>query len=130
MKNLLIFFFSVLAFSAFSEEALYGSVELRGLARDSWDLNHYGHSNEMVCNVNGPEGYLSVREGPGTNYAIKRKLNRLAVVVVDTTVRSGRWIKVLDAHRSFSIHGQPQTYKSLFVTGWVHDSYLCDFTSY
>lgn len=117
--------------AALAENADYGSIELNGLARDvSWDYNAAGEAYAMVCNVNGPDGYLSIRSGPGSNHGINRNLKRLATVTVDTSQRRGNWVRVLDAHRSFTTNGQRMDYKSLAVQGWAHDGYLCAFTDY
>lgn len=110
-----------------AEIASYGEVELTGLARESWPYNPAGPSYAMVCNVNGPDGFLSIRSGPGTNYDIRRKLNRLAVIEVDTRQRTGRWVAVRTAYRDVTKDGFGQRYKSLHVVGWAHDAYLCDF---
>ena len=117
--------------SAAAEYADYGRIELNGLARDnSWPLNAPGESYAMVCNVNGPDGFLSIRNGPGTNHGVNRSLKRLATVTVDTSQRRGRWVRVLDAHRSFSTTGQRVDYRPLTVQGWAHDGYLCGFIDY
>ena len=117
--------------AASAEEADYNQIELSGLARDvSWGLNSPGIANTMVCNVNGPDGFLTVRAGPGSNHAAARRLKRLAHVVVDTSQRRGRWVRVTDAYRSFSPQGVRQGHKPLPVTGWAHDGYLCSFTDY
>lgn len=113
---------------AIAEEAVYGSVELTGLARvTDWPLNKPGPSNTMVCNVNGPDGFLSIRSGPGTQHPANRKLNRLAIVEVDTRQRRGNWISVLTAYRTHDINGNRITLKELPVSGWAHDGYLCAF---
>lgn len=117
----------VLPVSGAAEERTYGAVYLSGLARESWPYNAAGPSLAMVCNVNGPDGFLSVREGPGTDAPVKRKLNRLAILEVDTARRSGHWVKVLTAYRTHSKDGTPLEHKSLHVSGWAHDGYLCDF---
>lgn len=116
--------------TAAAEEASYGRIDLAGLARTSFDLNPAGPTSVMVCNVNGPDGFLSIRSGPGTGYKANRKLNRLAILEVDTRVRNGRWIKVLTAYRTHTKDGQPMNQKSLHVEGWAHDGYLCDFIDY
>ena len=117
--------------SAIAEYADYGRIELNGLARENaWPLNAPGESYAMVCNVNGPDGFLSIRSGPGSNHGINRNLKRLARVTVDTSQRRGNWVRVLDAGRSFSTTGQPVNYKALTVQGWAHDGYLCDFIDY
>ncbi len=111
--------------SAAAEEATYGEVYLNGLLRDQ-DMQQ-GNENAMVCNVNGPEGYLSIRSGPGTEYEAVRKLKRLAVLALDTSQRRGNWIRVYGAHRNTTPEGRAQAYKGLPVQGWAHDGYLCDF---
>ena len=118
---------ATLAKSAVAEQATYGAVELTGLARNSWPLNPPGESNTMVCNVNGPGGFLTIREAPTSQSASARKLERLAIIVVDTGERQGNWIRVLSAHRTHTTDGQRQDHKALPVYGWAHDNYLCDF---
>lgn len=110
-----------------AEDAEYGQVSLTGLARNSWHLNPAGSSNAMVCNVNGPHGWVAIRSGPGTGYKAKRKLKRLAILEVDTSQRQGRWIRVITAYRNHTTGGRRQATKSLHVSGWAHDGYLCDF---
>lgn len=117
----------LVAMPAMAEDAEYGAVWLTGLARDSWPLNPLGESSAMVCNVNGPDGYLSVRAGPGTEYEIRRNLKRLVIFTVDTRQRQGHWIRVLDAHRNTDEDGNNILFKHLPVVGWAHDGYLCDF---
>ncbi len=122
---------ALLALPAMAERADYGRIELMGLARDtSWPLNAPGESFAMVCNVNGPDGYLSIRTGPGTNHSEARRLNRLARVTVDTSNRRGNWVRVLNADRRFTKDGRSQPYKALPVSGWAHDGYLCSFMDY
>lgn len=118
---------ATLATAAMAEEATYGAVDLTGLARNSWSLNPPGESNAMVCNVNGPDGFLTIRAAPTADSAAARQLKRLAIVVVDTGDRQGNWIRVLSAHRTHTTDGQPQAFKALPVEGWAHDNYLCDF---
>lgn len=118
---------AISATAAMAEEATYGAVDLTGLARNSWSSNPPGESNAMVCNVNGPDGFLTVRDAPASGAAAMRKLERLAIVVVDTSDRQGHWIRVLSAHRTHTTEGQPQAFKALPVAGWAHDGYLCDF---
>lgn len=114
---------------AFAEEREYGSVWLNGLARNDWHLNPAGEDNTMVCNVNGADGWLAIRSGPGSKYAARRKLKRLAIVVVDTSKRNGHWVRVTGAHRTHTVHGlRLSKYRDLPVTGWAHDGYLCGFT--
>lgn len=130
MKNYICFIAATIfaASAASAEHASYGNVDLTGLSRtNSWPLNDFAIHNTMVCNVNGPDGYLSVRSGPGSNYEQVRAFNRLAILVVDTTQRSGNWIRVVGASRTHTVDGAPQDYKDLPVTGWAHDGYLCDF---
>ena len=116
---------------ALAERADYGQIELTGLARDvSWPLNAPGVSNAMVCNVNGPDGFLSIRSGPATSYRAVRKLKRLATVEVDTSQRQGRWVRVRTAYRTFTPDGRAQGYKDLSVSGWAHDRYLCSYIDY
>ncbi|MFT5628852.1 MAG: hypothetical protein ACI82I_000942 [Gammaproteobacteria bacterium] len=116
------------AVPAGAEEGVYGDIYLGGLARDvEWPLNEPGETNVMVCNVNGPEGYLSVRMGPGTDHAEMRSFNRLAILVVDTREWYGHWIRVVEGMRSHTADGIPQNFKPLPVTGWAHDGYLCSF---
>jgi hypothetical protein len=113
---------------AMAEQAVYGNIFLGGLARDTtWPLNAPGEHQVMVCNVNGPDGYLSVRMGPATNQPEMRSFNRLAILTVDTRERQGNWVRVKGAHRSHTKHGSPQTHRNLPVTGWAHDGYLCSF---
>ncbi|MCP5087348.1 MAG: hypothetical protein GY952_11160 [Rhodobacteraceae bacterium] len=126
LKILLLYFLVVTP--AVAEQANYGNVTLTGLARDiDWPYNQSGASYAMVCNVNGPEGFLTIRAGPGSHSASVRKLNRLAIVEVDTRYRQGSWVQVIDAYRTHTKSGTPQNYKSLRVHGWAHDGYLCAF---
>lgn len=118
---------ALLGGTAAAETATYGRVNLTGLARESWPYNPEGVYLAMVCNVNGPDGFLSIRSGPGTEFEAERKLNRLAVLEVDTAQRHGHWIRVHTAYRTHTKDGWPRDYKSLHVTGWAHDAYLCDF---
>ena len=111
-----------------AEEGVYGNIYLGGLARDvSWPLNVRGENQVMVCNVNGPDGYLSVRMGPTTSQPEMRSFNRLANLTVDTRERQGHWVRVLGAHRTHTKNGAPQAYRDLPVVGWAHDNYLCSF---
>lgn len=126
-----VFLTCLLALPVQAETANYGRIDLTGLARDnSWPFNPPDLNFVMVCNVNGPDGFLSVRSGPGTEHKIKRKLSRLAILTVDTTNRRGNWVRVVDAHRSHTKDGVPQEYKSLHVSGWAHDGYLCGFLDF
>jgi hypothetical protein len=111
-----------------SEEGDYGEVSLHGLQREhSWPYNPPGRSYSMVCNVSGPDGFLSIRSGSGTNYLIRRKLERLAIVEVDTRHRQGNWVRVVDAHREHTTDGWRQAYRHLPIQGWAHDGYLCGY---
>ena len=110
-----------------AETRTYGSIDLPGLAKASWNLNPLGESNAMVCNVNGPDGFLTIRAQPNSNSKAKRRLKRLAIVVVDTREQVGKWVKVVTANRTHSPSGQSQPLKDLRVTGWAHSNYLCDF---
>jgi hypothetical protein len=66
---------------AVAETAVYGTVDLTGLANKDWPLNPgFKTQNRMVCNVNGPDGFLTIRSGPGSDFKSVRKLNRLAIV--------------------------------------------------
>lgn len=124
---------SALFFSglASAEYAVYENVELYGLARDNGFVADYkGRASAMVCNINGTDKFLSVRSGPGTEYKIKRKLERLAIIVLDLGQRQGRWIKVKTAYRTHDTDGFQLDYtKPLPVKGWVHDGYLCAYGS-
>lgn len=122
-----VLFSTVSGSPALAETATYGSVDLTGLARNSWPLNRPGESNAMVCNVKGPDGFLTIRKSPSASSASARKLKRLAIIVVDTRIRSGNWIRVLSAHRTHTVQGSRQSLKDLPVRGWAHDRYLCDF---
>ena len=116
-----------LAGGAGAEDRAYGTVDLTGLARESWPLNPAGPQAAMVCNVNGPDGFLSIRAAPGVEAKVMRRLKRLAIVEVDTTRRQGNWVAVLTAYRTHTTEGQRQETRALPVTGWAHDGYLCDF---
>lgn len=117
-----------MASSALAETATYGDVDLYGLSRNnSWPLNPPGNDFAMVCNVNGPDGWLAIRSGPGTNFTAKRKLKRLSILEIDTRERKGHWVKVRTAHRDHTPNGRLQAHKNLHVTGWAHDDHLCDF---
>ena len=110
-----------------AETRTYGLVDLTGLARASWDLNPLGESNAMVCNVNGPDGFLTIRAHPTSNSKANRHLKRLAIVVVNTRERVGKWVRVVTTHRTHTPNGRPQPHKNLHVSGWAHSDYLCDF---
>ena len=112
---------------AAAETRTYGSVDLTGLARASWNLNPLGESNAMVCNVNGPDGFLTIRARPTSSSKANRRLKRLAIVVVDTRNQVGKWVKVVTANRTHTPNGRLQQFKNLHVTGWAHSNYLCDF---
>jgi hypothetical protein len=74
--------------------------------------------------VNGPDGFLSIRSGPGSDFKTVLKLNRLAIVEVDDSERRGR---VINAYRTVSPQGHSVPLKQLPVQGWAHDGYLCSF---
>lgn len=129
MKRLLFAVLTiVLVAPALAETRTYGRIDLGGLARDTdWPYNPAGTSFVMVCNVNGPDGFLSVRSGPGTDFEQVRAFNRLAILEVDTRERRGRWVRVVDAHRTHTTDGNLQTFRPLPVSGWAHDGYMCSF---
>lgn len=127
MKRFTLIAALLAAGSAHAEDRTYGNVYLSGLARDSWGYNAPGEQYAMVCNVNGPDGYLSVRSGPGTEYSAERNLKRLAILTVDSSQRQGHWVRVVTAQRTHSTDGYPIEPKSLHVSGWAHDGYICDF---
>ncbi|MBT0956571.1 SH3 domain-containing protein [Alphaproteobacteria bacterium KMM 3653] len=116
-----------LALPTAAEERTYGNITLTGLARESWGYNAPGYALTMVCNVNGPDGFLSIRSGPGTDHSVIRMFNRLATVEVDTRERRGNWVKVTSAYRNHTEDGEAHPLTSLKVEGWAHDGYLCDF---
>lgn len=128
--KILALFLGLIAAPAFAEYARYGEVDLNGLSRNgSWQQYEPGYLSSMVCNVNGPDGFLSVRSGPGTNYAIRRNLKRLAIVTVDTRYRQGSWVYVRTAYRAHDESGyQLRGHRNLHVEGWAHSGHLCDFT--
>lgn len=128
-KSVFLLFMSsfVISGSALAETATYGAVDLTGLAKNSWNLNPPGLSNTMVCNVSGPDGYLTIRSKPSADGSSVRKLKRLSVVVVDTNQQRGDWVRVTDAYRTHTTAGQLQALKELPVSGWAHTNYLCDF---
>lgn len=120
--------FLCLAVPTLAEQAVYGEVDLTGLARESWPYNSaYPEQYAMVCNVNGPDGFLTIRSGPGASFPKVRALNRLAVVTLDISQRQGHWVRVLNAYRQVTKDGIGQNPKHLPVQGWAHDGYLCDF---
>jgi hypothetical protein len=110
-----------------AERAQYGSVMLVGLARDNWSSTGSSNAYAMVCNVNGPDGFLTVRSGPGTDFAKVRAFNRLSILQLDTSQRRWRWVRVVDGFRITTKDGAPQARKNLTVQGWAHDGYLCSF---
>ena len=118
---------TILSPPALAENRDYGEIYLSGLARDSWHLNPRGEDNTMVCNVNGPDGFLTIRARPTSSSKANRRLKRLAIVVVDTRQVKGNWVRVLTAHRSHTPAGRSQRHKDLHVTGWAHTGFLCDF---
>lgn len=119
---------ALFAAPAMAETKTYGEVYLSGLGRESWPLNPtFATHNAMVCNVNGPDGFLSIRSGPGSDFKAVRKLKRLAIIEVDNRERRGHWVRAVNAYRTVSPEGRSVTHKPLTVQGWVHDGYLCDF---
>lgn len=126
--RLVISFAAILcAAQAQAEYRTYGTVSLNGLVTDGPNANA-AFSTAMVCSVNGPDGFLTIRSGPGTNYRSNRKLNRLATLTIDPSQRRGSWIPVRTAVRTHSKAGRPLGYeKSLHVTGWAHRNYICDY---
>ena len=130
MKKL-IFAACILASPVAAETANYGRISLEGLARDTaWPFNPAGQSYAMVCNVNGPDGFLTIRKEPNSNSASMRKFNRLVVVEVDTRQRVGNWVRVIGGYRNHDKNGNAQDFKNLPVTGWAHDGYLCSFIDF
>lgn len=77
--------------------------------------------------MNGPDGFLSIRSGPGSDFKAVLKLNRLAIVEVDDSERRGRWVRVMYAYRTVSPQDHSVPLKQLPVQGWAHDGYLCSF---
>ena len=117
-----------MAAHAVAETAVYGEVELMGLDRGNWPLNpSFATQLSMVCNVNGPDGFLSIRSGLGSEFKAVRKLKRLAIVEVNAKERRGRWLRVLHAYRQVSAGGRGIPLRELPVQGWAHDGYLCAF---
>jgi len=113
--------------AAQAEFAVYGEVELAGLARVNWPLSRIAQLDAMVCNVNGPDGFLTVRSGPDTSYPKVRAFNRLAILTVDIREWSGNWVRIVDGYRTVTQNGISQPVKELPVYGWAHTGYLCDF---
>jgi hypothetical protein len=131
MSKLLIALALLVSTAASAEYANYGSVELKGLARNTWNYEQPGVFYAMVCNVNGRDGFLSVRQCDSTRCKIERNLKRLAIVTVDTRYRNGNWVYVTDAFREHSEDGDRLlNSKPLTVSGWAHDGYLCNFMTY
>jgi hypothetical protein len=131
MFKSLLLIVSLVATSAFAEYATYENVELIGLSRDnSWLFQPAGPSTSMVCDVNGPDGFVSVRSCASTKCKIRRNLKRIAIVEVDTRYRKGHWVWVNTAYRTHSTDGfQYDETIDLDVQGWVYDSFLCDYLS-
>jgi len=129
MRKFLAILILISSTAAIAEEAVYGSVWLNGLAKyNSWPLNSAGPANAMVCNVNGPDGFLAVRACASTDCKINRSFRRLAVLEVNTAIRSGNWVYVTGAYRNTDEWGNDLAEtKILPVNGWAHDNYLCDF---
>ena len=110
---------------ASSEQGNYGEIRLTGLAHPTWGVGD-PLATPVVCNVNGPDGWLAVRAGPGTQYEARRKLKRLVVFEVNTDERVGPWVKVWTAYRLTDSDGRRIAKKSLHVEGWAHTGYLCN----
>jgi len=84
-----------------AENRDYGDVSLTGLARESWPLNPgIQTSLAMVCNVNGPDGFLSIRGSasslptvtptkmaarPRTSHCMSRAGRMTAICVISST---------------------------------------------
>ena len=114
---------------AHAEYQVYGTVELMGLGKNTGSIRPPGLADVMVCNVNGSDQWLAVRQGPGTEFAILRKIERLAIMRVDSTSRTGNWIYVKAVYRQVSPWGQSLGFtKNLGVSGWAHLDHLCDYT--
>lgn len=118
---------ALIAPPAMAERGHSGNVYLKGLARDVWPDS--GLWRAMVCNVNGPDGFLSVCAGAGTNFEVVRSFNRLAVLNLDLSQRRGRWVRVTGGYRNVSQQSNPVARRDLPVRGWVHDGYLCAYVS-
>lgn len=130
MKKMLLIGLALLSTTAWAEYGRYGNVTLQGLSRNAWEYRDLGLQYTMVCNVNGRDGFLSVRSGPGTQYGIRRQLNRLAILTVDTRYRHGNWIYVRTAIRAHDPWGYRLDFtQNLHVEGWAHTGYMCEFLS-
>lgn len=115
--------------SAQAEYRSYGNVQLQGRSLDGPNARAQSALG-MVCNVNGPDGFLTIRSGPGSSYSAQRKLNRLATLTISPAGRQGSWVPVLTAGRTHSSDGYSiGQNKSLHVTGWAHGNYICDFSA-
>lgn len=113
--------------SVFAEYRQYGEVILDGLTVDGANRNSTTHY-AMVCNVNGPDGFLSIRSGPGAKYKARRKLNRLARLTVNPRYQKNGWVPVETADRFYSKNGyRLGRSKSLHVQGWAYGNYICDY---
>lgn len=110
-----------------AERAVYGEIELTGLARENWGVNPPREVIAMVCNIQQTDGSLAVRDGPDTRSPVVAELNRLAVAIVDTQHRRGSWVRLVNAYRRYTVQGESQDYFDLNVAGWVNDGFLCDF---
>lgn len=111
--------------AAIAEQRIYGEVRLEGLAHPTWGAGD-PLATPVVCNVNGPDGWLAVRSGPGTQHEIRRKLKRLVIFEVNKDERVGPWVKVWTAYRLTDENGRRIARKSLHVEGWAHTGYLCN----
>ena len=114
----------MLAAGASAEERVYNDIRLTGLAAPQWGPGD-PLATPMVCNVNGPDGWLAVRAGPGSDHEIRRKLKRLVVFEVNKDERVGPWVRVWTAYRLTDQDGRRIAKKSLHVEGWAHTGYLC-----
>ena len=124
-KTLMLAIAMFISLSAFAETGRYGSVYLTGRA---YLPIGSGISYAMVCDVNGPDGFLSVRSQPLVANNIQRNLKRLAIVQVNANYRRGDWLPVLTAFRNHSEDGDRLAdQKNLHVSGWANINYLCDF---
>jgi hypothetical protein len=128
MKTLIALALLAGSFMAHAEYGRYGFVSLDGNSRDNGALKPPGFADVMVCDVNGPDGFLAVRTAPWIADNILRKIERLAIMRVDSQQRSGKWIYAREVFRTvdkfgFGVGGT----KDLGASGWVHTDHLCDF---
>lgn len=116
---------------AMAEYQTYENVTLDGLSRDgSWSYEEPGPALVMVCNVNGPDGYLSIRTCASSKCATVDQLVRLTIIEVDTRYRKGHWVRVRSAYQTHDEDGfQYDETNEIPAEGWAHDGYMCDFVS-